>query len=60
MYSYASTRFEQRQRQIPAKSAGTALNVPVHFEGKNVPVHFEGKNVAVHFSKLLTLTVDIV
>jgi hypothetical protein len=69
-YSYASTRFERRQSQIPAKSVGTALNVPVHFEGKNVAVHFsklpsrrvhfEGKNVAVHFSKLLTLIVDIV
>ena len=39
-YSYASTRFERRHRQIPAKSAGIALNVPVHFEGKNVAVHF--------------------
>ncbi len=39
-YSYASRRFEQQEQQIPAKSAGTALNVPVHFEGKNVAVHF--------------------
>ena len=39
-YSDASTRFERQHRQIPAKLAGIALNVPVHFEGENVAVHF--------------------
>jgi hypothetical protein len=51
VYSDASTRFERRHRQIPAKLAGIALNVPVHFEGKNVAVHFSNLPILLNLDE---------